>query len=70
MATPVEICAQRDPKGLYARARRGELQGLTGAGGEYEPPLAPDLRVGPADTPAAVAGRVVALLTLAATTAR
>jgi len=40
---PLELCEQRDPKGLYARARRGELPGLTGIGAPYEPPSQPDL---------------------------
>jgi sulfate adenylyltransferase len=37
--TPVEVCEQRDTKGMYARARRGELQGFTGVNDPYEPPL-------------------------------
>lgn len=41
---PLAICEQRDPKGLYARARKGELHGLTGIDAPYEAPLAPDLR--------------------------
>jgi bifunctional enzyme CysN/CysC len=41
--TPVEECEERDPKGLYARARSGELTGLTGVGAPYEAPTAPDL---------------------------
>lgn len=40
---PLELCEERDPKGLYARARSGELAGLTGVGAPYEPPAAPDL---------------------------
>ena len=43
---PLELCEQRDPKGLYARARAGELTGLTGVGAPYEPPTAPDLVLG------------------------
>ena len=39
VATPVEICAERDVKGLYARQRAGELTGLTGVDDPYEPPL-------------------------------
>jgi len=39
----VETCAARDPKGLYARAARGELRGLTGVDAPYEPPAAPEL---------------------------
>ncbi len=41
--TPIEICEQRDVKGLYARARRGELKGFTGIDDPYEPPLNPEL---------------------------
>jgi bifunctional enzyme CysN/CysC len=40
---PLELCEERDPKGLYARARSGELCGLTGVDAPYEPPLQPDL---------------------------
>jgi bifunctional enzyme CysN/CysC len=43
---PLELCEQRDPKGLYARARAGELEGLTGVGAPYEPPASPDLVLG------------------------
>jgi adenylyl-sulfate kinase len=45
VSTPVSVCEQRDPKGLYARARRGELLGLTGVGAPYEAPASPDLEV-------------------------
>ena len=40
---PLELCQQRDPKGLYARARAGELCDLTGVGAPYEVPEHPDL---------------------------
>jgi bifunctional enzyme CysN/CysC len=40
---PLEVCERRDPKGLYARARTGELKGLTGVDAPYEPPSQPDL---------------------------
>jgi len=43
---PLELCEQRDPKGLYARARAGELSGLTGVGAPYEAPADPDLVLG------------------------
>ena len=43
---PLEVCEQRDPKGLYARARAGELTGMTGVGAPYEPPTDPDLTLG------------------------
>jgi adenylylsulfate kinase len=45
VATPVEVCAERDVKGLYAKQRSGSLAGLTGIDGEYEPPSTPDLRL-------------------------
>ncbi len=46
MATPVSVCAQRDPKGLYARASEGKITSFTGLDHPYEPPTAPDLVVG------------------------
>jgi bifunctional enzyme CysN/CysC len=46
--TPLELCEQRDPKGLYARARAGDLPGMTGIDDPYEPPTAPDLVLVPA----------------------
>ena len=42
VATPVEVCARRDVKGLYAKQRAGELTGLTGVDDPYEPPLDPE----------------------------
>jgi bifunctional enzyme CysN/CysC len=42
---PVEECRRRDPKGLYRRASEGLINDLSGAGGAYEPPASPDLRV-------------------------
>jgi adenylylsulfate kinase len=43
VATPVDVCAQRDVKGLYARQRAGEITGLTGVDDPYEPPLHPEV---------------------------
>jgi bifunctional enzyme CysN/CysC len=43
--TPVEICSERDPKGLYAKAAAGNLPNMTGVGQAYEPPLNADLVV-------------------------
>ncbi len=43
MDTPVEVCERRDPKGLYARARRGEILNFTGVSDPYEPPETPEL---------------------------
>ncbi|SDF49770.1 adenylyl-sulfate kinase [Streptomyces griseoaurantiacus] len=45
VATPVEVCAERDVKGLYAKQAAGEISGLTGVDDPYEEPLAPDLRI-------------------------
>jgi sulfate adenylyltransferase len=39
VATPLEVCEQRDPKGLYVKARQGILKGFTGIDDPYEPPL-------------------------------
>jgi adenylyl-sulfate kinase len=47
--TPLELCEQRDPKGLYAKARAGEVTGMTGIDDPYEPPLSPELVLTPAD---------------------
>jgi sulfate adenylyltransferase len=41
--TPVEVCEQRDPKGIYARARRGEIKNFTGIDDPYELPLNPEI---------------------------
>jgi adenylyl-sulfate kinase len=60
---PLELCQRRDPKGLYARARAGELCGLTGVGAPYEAPEHPDLvlRSG-SETVEGAVERVVGLL--------
>src|SRR5687767_12979798 len=47
--TPLEECERRDPKGLYAKARAGELTGFTGVDDPYEPPEAADLTLTPGD---------------------
>jgi bifunctional enzyme CysN/CysC len=62
VATTLDECERRDPKGLYARARAGELAGLTGVGAPYEPPEQPDLRVEPGEPLEAAAERLLALL--------
>jgi adenylyl-sulfate kinase len=43
VATPLDECRRRDPKGLYRAAARGELAQLTGVDAPYEPPVSPDL---------------------------
>jgi bifunctional enzyme CysN/CysC len=44
--TPLATCERRDPKGLYRKARLGQIPNMTGIGSPYEAPLAPDLRIG------------------------
>jgi sulfate adenylyltransferase len=41
--TPIDVCEQRDVKGLYAKARRGQLTGFTGVDDPYEPPVNPEI---------------------------
>ncbi|EHR61281.1 adenylyl-sulfate kinase [Saccharomonospora cyanea] len=61
--TPLTECARRDPKGLYARAEAGEINGLTGVGDTYEVPAEPDLRVDTSVvTPRQAAETVITLL--------
>jgi len=43
VSVPLEVAESRDPKGLYARARAGEIRGFTGIDDPYEPPLRPEL---------------------------
>jgi adenylylsulfate kinase len=45
VATPIATCEQRDPKGLYKKARAGQLKGFTGIDDPYEPPLKPEVTV-------------------------
>ena len=45
LSTPLEICADRDVKGLYAKAFRGEISSMTGVDDPYEVPVDPDLRI-------------------------
>jgi adenylylsulfate kinase len=45
LATPLQVCEARDPKGLYRRARAGEITNFTGISDPYEPPLRPALRL-------------------------
>jgi len=64
VSTPLEECERRDPKGLYAKARAGELPGFTGVGDPYEAPERPDLELRPAE--GGVEEAAAALLTLLA----
>ena len=49
--TPLEVAEQRDPKGLYKKARRGEIPNFTGVGSRYEPPENPEFTCNTATTP-------------------
>jgi bifunctional enzyme CysN/CysC len=63
VATPLEVCEQRDPKGLYKRARAGEIKGFTGVDAIYEEPKAPDLTLRTDELPLETAvARVIDLL--------
>src|SRR4051812_36073953 len=53
LSTPIEVCEERDVKGLYAKARAGELPGFTGVSDPYEPPVAPELVIDTSVTPLA-----------------
>lgn len=57
--TPIEICEQRDPKGLYEKARAGEIPLFTGVSDPYEPPAAPELVLTPSDESAAQVRQLV-----------
>jgi bifunctional enzyme CysN/CysC len=60
---PIEVCESRDPKGLYAKARAGELKGFTGIDDPYEAPTSPELVVTTATIPVAdAAAGIIALL--------
>lgn len=45
ISTPIEVCEQRDVKGLYAKARRGEIKDFTGVSAPFEAPQSPDLEL-------------------------
>ena len=49
---PIEVCEARDPKGLYKKARAGEIKGFTGIDDPYEPPASPELVLNAAAKPA------------------
>ena len=57
--TPLGVAEQRDPKGLYKKARRGELKNFTGIDSPYEAPENPELRVDTTTTPPEVAADLV-----------
>ena len=61
--TPIEVCESRDPKGLYKKARAGEIKGFTGIDDPYEPPTSPELVLSAAEkTPDVLADEVMAYL--------
>jgi bifunctional enzyme CysN/CysC len=61
--TPIDICRQRDPKGLYRKADAGQIKNFTGISSPYEPPLSPELHLETVRAdPATLADRVVAML--------
>ena len=60
---PLEVCQQRDPKQLYAKARAGEITGLTGIDSPYEAPQDPELRLrSDQRLPDALADRIIGYL--------
>ncbi len=60
--TPLEDCERRDPKGLYAKARAGQITHFTGIDSPYQRPKNPDLRLTPGHTPDELADMVIDLL--------
>ncbi len=61
--TPLTVCETRDPKGHYAKARRGELKGFTGIDDPYEPPLSPELVIDTAQySPEAIVEQIIDFL--------
>lgn len=63
MDVPLAICEQRDPKGLYKKARAGAIKQFTGIDSPYEPPIQPELRISANLSPAAEVEQVLAYLT-------
>jgi sulfate adenylyltransferase len=61
--TPLEVCEERDIKGLYAKARRGEIKGFTGIDDPYEPPRNPEITLDTvSSTPEENAHRIIEYL--------
>ena len=60
--TPIELCEQRDPKGLYAKARAGEIKGFTGIDDPYEAPVSPELVLTPGPTPSEAATTIATMI--------
>lgn len=60
---PLEECERRDPKGLYAKARQGEVTNFTGIDSPYEPPVSPEIRLDTVSyTPEECAGQILVRL--------
>jgi sulfate adenylyltransferase len=59
VSTPIEVCEARDRKGLYAKARRGEIESFTGVTDPYEPPVDADVTVDTAEVPVEDAAAIV-----------
>ena len=58
--TPLDVAEARDPKGLYAKARSGQIKEFTGVSSPYEPPARPDIRIDTTrETPEMAAERIV-----------
>lgn len=63
VSAPLAVCEQRDPKGLYKRARQGKLKAFTGIDDPYEEPFAPEVRCNThIETPAESASKVITAL--------
>lgn len=63
MATPLSVCEQRDPKGLYRKARQGEIKNFTGIDSSYEAPESPEITLNTAECDIeACADKVIAYL--------
>jgi adenylylsulfate kinase len=60
--TPLEVCEKRDPKGLYKKARAGEIKGFTGIDDPYEAPEDPEIRLDGQKDPDALADQVISYL--------
>ncbi|MEA2567062.1 MAG: adenylylsulfate kinase, partial [Actinomycetota bacterium] len=62
-STPLDVCEDRDVKGLYAKARSGALKGFTGIDDPYEPPLGPEIEIATqGETPEESAARIIDVL--------
>jgi sulfate adenylyltransferase len=63
VSTPLEVCEERDRKGMYAKARAGLIKGYTGVDDPYEPPARPELEIDTSDiTPEEAAQEVLLYL--------